>query len=229
MKEVSKQYCEAATWVRQTVSGLFSHFYKTPIDTSEGMFEFVRTRSAFVTQKKLYGYLKERMGTRYPKMFDDEQFVQSINIAKMHVFAASLSDLTIHAVAHAAAGSQLGELQRWQMAVCCYREGLAENMAQAPDTAAPDAWLSAFEKRLEGTYWENIAAGGSAFTESPKALIRWAPIADELKKHDCEIVENSIRFAWNEIRQDFRRRLDPGAVVKDWKSGQKSNTLIGQK
>ncbi|EIM73317.1 hypothetical protein A33O_16150 [Nitratireductor aquibiodomus RA22] len=39
------------------------------------------------------------MGTRYPSMFEDDVFIGSINIAKLHVFAACLSDLTIHAVA----------------------------------------------------------------------------------------------------------------------------------
>jgi len=212
------QYFEAARWIRETASRLFVRLDQAPIDSVERLCEFVRTRAALVAQKKLYGYLKERIGTRYPKMFDDENFSRSINIAKMHVFAASLSDLTIYAVAHVAAGSQLDESARRQMALDCYRAGIAANEQEAPDPDAPAAWISDFEKRVDDTYWENVAAGAGAFTESPKALMKWAPIADELKELDREVVENSIRFAWNEIRQDFRQRLDARAIISDSRS-----------
>ena len=64
---------------------------KGPIDSPEKLNQFVATRSAFIAQKTLYGYLKTRMGTSYPRMFEDDVFVSSINIAKMHVFSACLS------------------------------------------------------------------------------------------------------------------------------------------
>ena len=216
MKHLAGQYGEAVKWVRETASRLFVRLDRLPIDSVERLFEFVSTRAALIAQKKLYGYLKERMGTRYPKMFDDATFVKSIDIAKMHVFAACLSDLAIHAVAAVTAGSQLDRAARREMAMLCYRAGLAANEDEAAKVATSAAWLSAFEERLDHTLWENIAAGASAFTESPKALIEWAPIAPELKAMDRDIVENSIRFAWNEVRQDFRERLDAAAVVADW-------------
>lgn len=216
MMQLMEQWREAARWLRDTSSRLFVRLDKTPIDTCQRMFEFVSTRAALIAQKKLYGYLKERMGTRYPKMFDDEQFVGSINIAKMHVFAACLSDMTVHAVAQLTTDPRLDRPACRRMALQCYREGMAMNAQEVPDAAAAEAWLSAFEGRLDGIHWGNIAAGASAFTESPKALVKWAPVADELKEHDREVVENSIRFAWNEIRQDLRERLDATAVSAEW-------------
>lgn len=218
MKPLARQISEAASWFVETASKLSVRRDNAPIATVDRLFAFAATRAALITQKKLYGYLKERMGTSYPKMFKDELFARSIHIATMHVFAASLSDLTIHVVAHAGAGSALGPVELRRMAVECYRFGIAENAEQAPDRAAPALWLAAFERRLDETSWENVAAGASAFTESPKALVKWAPISDEFKKYDREIVENSIRFAWNEIREDFRKRLDAAAVAADWAS-----------
>jgi hypothetical protein len=53
------------------------------------------------------------------------------------------------------------------------------------------------------------------FTRSPLALVRWAPIAPQLKRHDTEIVENSIKFTWLSVREDFRRRLDRDAIASD--------------
>lgn len=186
-----------------------------PVDTVDTMCTFVSTRAAFVAQKKLYGYLKARMGTRFPSMFEDDVFVQSINLAKMHVFAACLSDMTVHAVALVTAGSGLAEEARAALAQRCFAAGVEDNREHAPE-GAPEAWSDAFRERLKDLHWENMAAGGDSFTESPKALFRWAPIADELKQYDREIVENSIRFAWSEPVREFRQRAAAEAIVADW-------------
>jgi len=53
------------------------------------------------------------------------------------------------------------------------------------------------------------------FTRSPAALLRWAPIADRHKKFDAEIVENSLKFAWIDIREQFARRLDADAIARE--------------
>lgn len=217
MNDFAKQISEAVGWLRDAASKLTLRRDSAPIGTVERVDHFVRTRAALITQKKLYGYLKERIGTRYPKMFDDELFAQSINVAKMHVFAASLSDMTIYAVAQVSADGRLEGAERREWALACCNAGLAENADQITDAHDARSWIEAFVQRVDATLWENIAVGGRAFTESPKALIKWAPIADELKMRDREIVENSIRFAWNEVIQDFRARLDADAAAADWR------------
>ncbi len=218
MNDFAKQISEAVGWLRDAASKLTVRRDRAPIATVARVDHFARTRAALITQKKLYGYLKERIGTRYPKMFDDELFAQSINVAKMHVFAASLSDMTIYAVAQVSADGRLEGVDRREWALACYRAGLADNADQMTDAHDAESWVGAFIQRIEATQWENVAVGGRAFTESPKALIKWAPIADELKMRDREIVENSIRFAWNEVIRDFRARLDADAAAADWRS-----------
>ena len=218
MNDFAKQISEAVGWLRDAASKLTLRRDRAPIATVARVDHFARTRAALITQKKLYGYLKERIGTRYPKMFDDEFFAQSINVAKMHVFAASLSDMTIYAVAQVSTDGRLEGLDRREWALACYRAGLADNADQMTDAHDAESWISAFIQRIEATLWENVAVGGRAFTESPKALIKWAPIADELKMRDREIVENSIRFAWNEVIRDFRARLDADAAAADWRN-----------
>jgi hypothetical protein len=209
---------DAWTWLRDFAAGLSVRRDNAPIDSVDRLDDFVATRSALITQKKLYGYLQERMGLSYPKMFADEKYAASIRLAIMHVFAAALADMTVHAVAHAGAGGRLDAEAHRRMAMSCYRNGIAANASRLTDAHDPDAWYAAFEQRLQETLWNNIAAGSSAFVESPKALIRWAPISEEYKELDRDIVENSIRFAWNEVLTDFRKRLDPDKVSADWKA-----------
>ncbi|MBO6901862.1 MAG: hypothetical protein JJ864_10995 [Rhizobiaceae bacterium] len=181
-----------------------------PIDSVSELTRFVVSRSAFVAQHKLYGYVKTRMGTRYPAMFENDRFIQSLNIAKMHVFAACLSDLAVHAVAKATPGMEDGVRDRLARSV--YNDGIAEYASQASGEGDVAMWNTSFAERLTKVNWDNVAAGADAFTTSPKALVRWAPIAEELKKYDVEIIRNSVRFAWHEVIRTLRKRLDVEAI-----------------
>jgi hypothetical protein len=205
--------------LREAAARLTVRRETAPIDTVEALFSFVSQRAAFVAQHKLYGYLKTRMGTRYPSMFEDDVFVQSINIAKMQVYAACLADLTIHAVSRPELAGGLETAEREAIARACHRQGVAANAAEMAEAHTPEDWIERFEARIAGIHWENAGATGEVFEESPKALVKWAPIAPELKKYDAEIVRNSVRYAWNEIRRDLRQRLDGASVARDWKRG----------
>lgn len=183
-----------------------------PIDSIARLNDFVSTRSAYIAQKTLYGYLKTRMGTRYPTMFEDEIFLQSINIAKFHVFAACLSDLAIHAIARATENNTISDETRCTLAADCLRSAMAENMAHAPDAFASQPCIDDFTTRLQETDWLGVALLRENFTSSPAALVEWAPIAPELKRYDKEIVENSIKFAWQDIRKQLDQRLDRAMI-----------------
>ena len=82
-------------------------FRQGPITTVEGLTEFVQTRSAYVAQTSLYGYLKNRMGIKYPEMFADETMAQSIDLAKWRTYGSCLADLAIFAGASTGADGRL--------------------------------------------------------------------------------------------------------------------------
>ncbi|MEP7172589.1 MAG: hypothetical protein ABI705_03775 [Aestuariivirga sp.] len=177
--------------------------------------DFIASRAAFVSQKTLYGYVQTRMGMSYAKNFQDEVFLASLNIAKMHVFAACLSDLAIYAVAEALHGARVSHEACRAIARQCFRSAIEENMKFAPTERWVSDAISEFDMRLMDTIWEFGALKPENFTRSPRALVRWSPIAPELKKHDTEIVENSIKFAWLEVREEFRRRVDRQAIASE--------------
>ncbi len=183
------------------------------INSVDNLKKFVTTRAAFIAQKTLYGYVKTRMGTRYPDMFKDDLIIHSVNIAKMHYFAACLSDLTIYAVAQSTISAGADDEVRRALAEDIYRSALAENLAESVDEFSPDEAIRAFQVRLSGTDWSGLALTRDNFTQSPAKLIEWAPIAEHLKKMDQEIAENSVKFAWADIRRSFEKRLDAEAVM----------------
>lgn len=205
----------AASLVRAVVSSLSVRRESHPIDSVAEAQNFAITRAAFVAQKKLYGYLKTRIGTRWPKAFEDELFQKSMRIATVHVYAAALSDLTIYVVANALHDETIAPSLKAEFARRCYAHGLRENDTASRFGFNEYASIAEFDKRLEGTDWMFGALRPENFTRSPAALLKWAPIADELKQFDGEIVENSIKFAWVEVRREFAKRLDANAVARD--------------
>ena len=48
------------------------------INSIKQLIDYIQSRSAHVTQTTLYGYIKTRIGTRYPAMVEDENFSPSI-------------------------------------------------------------------------------------------------------------------------------------------------------
>jgi hypothetical protein len=185
-----------------------------PIDSIARLTDFATTRASFVAQKTLYGYLKTRMGTRYPSMFEDPIFVDSINIAKLHVYAGCLSDFTVYAIAYALQGHPANDKLRCLIARQCFETGLANNEEQVGGVkqfSRADA-VAEFEARLRATTWADSAVGRENFAHSATMLMTWAPIAPELKKYDSEVVKNSIMFAWHGIREQFKKRVDQGKI-----------------
>ena len=174
---------------------------------------FLDTRSSHIAQTTLYGYFRTRAGTRYAVLFDDDAFVVLINRAKWQMWLACLSDLAVYAggllalrarAGPAAAGELMGRLV----------EEILERTG-TPDDSGPlfAEGAEAVRERLRQCDWSALADDETAFTASPDALVRHAPIMPELMALDEEIVRNSVRFKWQEIRRELRAKLDADAVL----------------
>ena len=75
--------------------GLFRAFIpKSKIKDLDELESFIQSKSAWVSQVTLYGYLKTRMGTRYVLHFENDKFMGSVNLAKWNIYAVALQDLT---------------------------------------------------------------------------------------------------------------------------------------
>jgi len=204
----------AAIWTTvRSYLGLGGEAAPEPIDTPEALARFLEKRASFVAQTSLYGYLRTRAGMRYPELFDDDPFVVSINIAKWHVWLDCLSDLAVYAGSRLAqrAPREVPRIARMMVAMV---DGV---LAQAgtPTEAGGEyaAHVHRVRDRVARTDWLAVGPDEAAFTESPPGLVRRAPVMDELKQLDEEIVRNSVRFRWQEVRRDFSRHLDPQALL----------------
>jgi hypothetical protein len=185
----------------------------TPITNRDGLQRFLETRANFVAQASLYGYLRTRAGMRFPELFSDDVFVRSINIAKWQLWLACLADIAVYAGGLVASRTgarpeTVGELMRSVV------EGILAATGMPADAGEEfEAGAQRVRARIALCDWSSVADDETAFSESPAALVRHAPIVDELKQLDEPIVRNSVRFRWQEVRRDLRRDLSAAAVL----------------
>jgi hypothetical protein len=200
------------SWLREYL-GAARRGRRAPIIDSEGLSRFLETRASHVAQISLYGYLRTRAGTRYPELFQDDDFIASVNIAKWQMMLACLSDIAVYA------GGLLA--QRWDAPsaqVGDVMEAAVESILASLGTPsdAGDSYAAGVARvraRLKRTDWRTITDDEGPFCDSPAALVEWAPIVEELMQLDAEIVENSVRFRWQEVRRELRRDLDGDALL----------------
>lgn len=190
-------------------------FDRTPIDSRGVLVRFVRTRAAYIAQESLYGYLKTRMGTKFPQYFQDAEFSRSIRSASLKLYISCLSDLTVFAVAVISHEAEIGRDESIALARDCFGAALKEGFEAADNEPVPVNARAEFDARLDRVLWANAARGENAFMGSAGDAIAYAPVIDEFKRLDGTIVSNSIRFRWRDVREQFRRRMDSTALVAE--------------
>ena len=169
------------------------------INSKKDLQNFVQERSAHVTQTTLYGYLKTRIGTRYVAMLEDEKFAESINIAKWNIYVTAISDLSFYVFSFLVDQKNLKENDIEEIFLNIINNEMKNGLSEKIGNIA----ISEFAIKLKTVnfnkyYLEN------PFRDSSLALYNWAPIADELKVLDKEIVLNSIKLKWNIVENDFK-------------------------
>jgi len=184
-----------------------------PIEDAAALREFLQTRASFVAQTSLYGYLRTRTGMRYPELFHDDYFVWSINIAKWQLWLACLSDIAVYAGAMLVDRSPGSHEQVAELIPRLVEDILLETGLPADAGEAFEAGADRVRNRLAQVQWAQFHDDHALFTESPPALVEWAPVIDEMKALDKDIVTNSVRFRWQEIRSDLRAHLDAAAIL----------------
>ncbi len=205
--------------LRKSVSGLATfverfrpRFERHRLNTSDVLADFLQTRSSYVAQTSLYGYLKTRMGTSYRIYFEDDTFSDSIRTAAVKLFLSCLADLTVFAAALCERDGALPPGGAAALAQHCFRRAAERGLADAGAGPVPAEALERFGLRVRATDWPAAAEGRWAFSGSEADLVRFAPVIDEYKELDREIVMNSIRFRWRDVRDQLRRRIDAPAL-----------------
>ena len=181
---------------------------KNRIDDIESLRSFVSSRSSYIAQVSLYGYLKARAGTRYVSLIKDPLFASSMKTARNRIFFACLIDLTLHVLKKIHARKQ----QNFHNLNPFARQFFIQTLAKAPEevfeSLEREKVILEFEKHLSRHNWTGTDDFHESFSGSRSALLKWAPVVEEFKIQDEEIVSNSIHFKWLRVCQEFEKLTD---------------------
>jgi hypothetical protein len=194
-----------------------------PLATQQQLFEFIDSRAAFVSQVTLYTYVKARAGTRFPKLFQNDDFLTSLRIARWHVYGAAICDLGLFAIAQLKRDGGLSDMAAQEFAIEMLDGILLDYDQNDIHPKEFAAMGDTGKQRAAFANWNLIADGPAAFQSSSDAVFRWAPIADELKDNDEEIVRNSIHLRWIGVRRDLKELIKPALILADWHKSDRPN------
>ena len=183
---------------------LFKAFIpKTKISNLDDLEDFIQSKSAWVTQVTLYGYLKTRMGTRYVLHFENDEFMASVNLAKWNIYAVAIQDLTFFTFSYLKNNSNYQEVEK---AKEIFLKILDDETTNKMPLDIIDEAKKNFNDRLQNINWETYY-NDLPFNPSALSLYKWAPIADELKSLDRKIVLNSVILKWDIVKKEFNERI----------------------
>ena len=183
---------------------LFKAFVpKKKINNLDELEEFIQTKSAWVTQVTLYGYLKTRMGTRYVLHFDNEVFLSSINKAKWNMYAVALQDLIFFIFSNLKTNFNYQDLNNAEE---IFFKILDDEISNKMPLDIIEEAKRNFKERLKTINWDTHY-NDLPFNPSALSLYKWAPIADELKELDRKIVLNSVILKWDVVKKEFKERI----------------------
>ena len=183
---------------------LFKAFIpKTKISNLNELENFIQSKSAWVTQVTLYGYLKTRMGTRYVLHFENDKFMASVNLAKWNMYAVALQDLTFFTFSYLKNNLNYQDVDK---AKVIFLKILDDEITNKMPLNIIEEAKKNFNERLQNINWSTYY-DDLPFNPSALSLYKWAPIADELKNLDRKIVLNSVILKWDIVKKEFNERI----------------------
>ena len=183
---------------------LFKAFIpKKKIGNLDDLETFVQSKSAWVTQVTLYGYLKTRMGTRYVLHFENDKFMESVNQAKWNIYSVALQDLIFFTFSYLKVNFNYLEADK---AKEVFLKILDDEISNKMPLDLIEETKENFNERLQNINWDNYC-NDLPFNPSALSLFKWAPIADELKILDRKIVLNSMILKWDIVKKEFTERV----------------------
>ena len=177
---------------------------KGKISNLDELETFIQTKSAWVSQVTLYGYLKTRMGAKYVLMFNDEIFLSSVNKAKWNIYVDAIQDLNLYSLSYLKAHQIFdATLKANEIFNEILEEELKNDLPPDVKTRAEKDFLEKLQKINFETHFKNLP-----FNDSALSLYHWSPIADELKTLDRKIVLNSMILKWDNIKKEFEELIN---------------------
>ena len=131
-------------------------------------------------------------------MFEDEVFLKSINLAKWNIYMAALTDCTFYVFSYLIDKKNLKQNDALEIFI----EIIENEKSNGLEIKLFENTKLEFNRRLKEVDWKTYYQD-NPFKNSGLSLLKWSPIAENLKVFDKEIVLNSIKLKWNLVENEF--------------------------
>ena len=143
------------------------------------------------------------MGTRYVLHFENDTFMDSVNLAKWNIYSVALQDLTFFTFSKLKANFNFRDTEK---AKEIFLKILDDETTNKMPTDIIENAKKGFDERFQNINWDNYHKD-LPFNPSALSLYKWAPIADDLKTLDRKIVLNSVILKWDVVKKEFKERI----------------------
>ena len=182
---------------------------KKPLTKRSELVEFIHRNASFVSQVTLLTYIKARAGTQYPKLFENTEYLESIEIARSHLYTSCVADLVFYVInEHCLNVIKIKSIQF----ILSNLVDEVFSFAQCDENIFKDFDKMRKQCADQLNALKATAINHKLFKMSSDTFFRWAPMAEEFKKEDEEIMRNSIHFRWIEVRRELRERIRPSVI-----------------
>ena len=182
---------------------------KKPLTKRSELVEFIHRNASFVSQVTLLTYIKARAGTQYPKLFENTEYLESIEIARSHLYTSCVADLAFYVINEHC----LDDIKRKH--IQCILSNLIDEVfsfAKCDENIFKEFDEMKKQCKVHIKTLQGNAINHKLFKISSDTFFRWAPMAEEFKQEDEEIMRNSIHFRWIEVRREVRDRIRPSLI-----------------
>ena len=160
---------ETLVYLFMALKALYFWRREPPVTTVTELVKYVETRSKFVAQTTLFGYVKTRAGTRYVSLYEDPLFTESVNIAKWEIYLACLCDLATWSTASLGRRtvSRPGELEALAIHIVDSVVTAEEIPAERPQGFGDIR--EAYAEAARATAWNQVEPGDGLLREQPQS------------------------------------------------------------
>ncbi len=175
--------------------------------------EFLAQRALLVAQKCAIDYCRGKTGLASYALFNEQPFLEALDVCRWEAFAAVVADLLILLEGHLRPHARQHELLRAAL-VSLYAEvldaqGLPAHRAQGWGDA-----VEAFGPRLEEASRAAPLPAVAVADHSAKRLFETLPIHSSYRELDEEVLYGAVRFRMIAVNEELRRRLSTAELVE---------------
>jgi hypothetical protein len=204
---------EATTLLRR----LLTRKSRPPVATLAELADFLAAQTAYVSQRTVLEYCRARTGLNWDKLYREQAFVDSLEVCRWEAYAevlAEVAELVLILLRRQSPAEPQVYLPRMAAAV-----GAALLRHPVPGHRTSwDAAAAAIEQHLAQSLLAAPRAVHLTGYGAADAIFAHLPIHPDLRREDCEMFRNSVRFALCRVFDEMTRRLDVPALAQALRS-----------